>query len=174
MERRNRTQLALGILLLLFGAGMIAVRQVPELQTWFDTYYDWPFGVIGAGAIIFVIGLLVGAPGMAVPASIVAGIGGILYYQNATGDWGSWSYMWSLIPGFVGVGSILAGLLGESTRTNLKHGLNLLVISAFLFLIFGSFLGGWALLGDFGPAILLILLGIYVIVRGLIRSTRRE
>jgi hypothetical protein len=173
MERRNRSQLALGILLLLFGAGMIAIRQVPELQTWINSYYDWPMGVIGAGAVIFVIGLLVGAPGMAVPASIVAGIGGILYYQNATGDWGSWSYMWSLIPGFVGVGSILAGLLGETTRTNLKSGLNLLVISAVLFLVFGSFLGGLDLLGEYGAAILLILLGVYVIARGLIRSSRK-
>ena len=174
MTKRNRSQLALGILLLLFGAGMIVFQQVPDLQEWFSTYYDWPVGFLIAGGVILLIGLLVGAPGMAVPAAIVAGLGGIFYYQNATGDWESWSYMWSLIPGFVGIGSIVAGLLGESTRSNLKNGLNLLVISAFLFLIFGGFFGGWTLLGSYGPAILLILLGVYVIIRGLIRTGRKE
>ena len=110
--------------------------------------------------------LITGAPGMAVPASIIAGIGGILYYQNSTGDFGSWSYMWALIPGFVGIGTILAGLLGENIRANLAHGLNLLAISAVLFLVFGTFFGGLAILGDYGAAILLILLGLYVLARG--------
>jgi hypothetical protein len=106
---------------------------------------------------------------MAVPASIIAGIGGILYYQNETGDFGSWSYMWALIPGFVGVGTILAGLLGENTRANLARGLNLVAISAVLFLVFGTFFGDLAILGDYGVAILLILLGLYVLARGFVR-----
>jgi hypothetical protein len=110
---------------------------------------------------------------MAIPASIIAGVGGILYYQNATGDWNSWSYMWTLFPGFVGVGTILAGLLGENTRQNLAHGLNLIVISAALFLIFGTFLGGLSLLGEYGPAIILIALGVYVLIRGFVRSSYR-
>ena len=42
--------------------------------------------------------LLTGQPGMLVPACIVGGIGGMLYWQNLTGDWASWSYSWSLIP----------------------------------------------------------------------------
>lgn len=172
MLRSNRTQLALGILLILLGAWLVATRQVPALQEWVDAYFAWPMWVIAAGAIILFIGLIVGAPGMAVPASIVAGIGGILYYQNLTGEWASWAYMWTLIPGFVGVGVFLTGLLGENTRANLIHGLNLLVVSAVLFLIFASFFGGLALLGNYIPAVLLILLGLYVIGRGLYR--RRE
>lgn len=167
MNRSNRTQLALGLILVLLGAWFIAVRQVPVLKEWMTAFYEWPFTVIGAGAVIFLIGLIVGAPGMAIPACIVAGVGGILYYQNVTGEWESWSYMWSLIPGFVGVGTILMGLLGENTRSNLSHGLNLMVISAFLFLVFAAFFGGLNLLGSFGPAILLILLGVWVIARGL-------
>ncbi|NOZ00211.1 MAG: hypothetical protein GXP40_13580 [Chloroflexi bacterium] len=174
MSRSNRSQLALGIILILLGAWFIAAKSVPALGAWVDAYYDWPFTIIGAGAIILLIGLIVGAPGMAVPAAIVAGIGGILYYQNATGDWESWSYMWALIPGFVGVGTMLAGLLGENTRANLGHGLNLLVVSAALFLIFAAAFGGLALLGDYGPAILLILLGLWVIGRGLFRGRRRQ
>jgi hypothetical protein len=128
---------------------------------------------IGAGLLIFLIGLMVGAPGMAIPAAIVAGIGGILYYQNATNNFASWSYMWTLIPGFVGVGIIITGLLGEHTRHNLARGLNLLVISAVMFLVFGALFGGLGILGPNGPAILLIALGIYILIRGLLRNTNR-
>jgi hypothetical protein len=43
------------------------------------------------------------------PGSILAGIGGIFYYQNLTNDWESWAYIWALIPGFVGIGVSSAG-----------------------------------------------------------------
>lgn len=168
---RNRTNLVLGLLLILLGAWMIATNQIPELQRWMNLNFSWPMWVIGAGALILVIGLLVGAPGMAVPASIVAGIGGILYYQNTTGLWESWSYMWTLIPGFVGVGTILSGLLGENTRRNLGEGLRLLLISGVLFVVFGTFLGHLNLLGVYGAPILLIALGVWVIARGLMRRS---
>jgi hypothetical protein len=168
--RQNRTNLALGILLILIGGWLLVSRQVPAVQDWLDANFTWPMWTIGAGLLILLLGLLTGAPGLAVPAAIVAGIGGILYYQNQTDDFGSWSYMWTLIPGFVGVGTILAGLLGDQTRRNLTHGLNLVVISAVLFLVFATFFGGLSILGDYGAAILLILLGLYVLIRGFTRS----
>jgi hypothetical protein len=128
---------------------------------------------IAAGVLVLFIGLITGAPGMAVPASIIAGIGGILYYQNATGNYESWSYMWALIPGFVGVGTILAGLLGDNTRNNIGRGLNLIVISAAVFLIFAAFFGGLSILGSYGPAVILIALGVYILLRGFLRSGSR-
>ena len=36
--------------------------------------------------------------------------------------------MWALIPGFVGVGNILAGLLGDDLRHNFGRGINLIII----------------------------------------------
>jgi hypothetical protein len=170
MNRQNRTQLVLGILLILFGVWFVAAQQIPALKAWTEIRFQWPFYVVGAGALILVIGLLTGAANMAIPACIVAGIGGILYYQNSTQDWESWSFLWTLIPGFVGVGTILAGLLGEDVRHNLGHGINLLVISAVMFLIFAAFFQRFNILGGYGPAALLILLGLYIIGRGLIRS----
>ena len=167
--RQNRSSLILGILLILIGGWLVVTRQVPAVQNWLEDNFTWPMWTIGAGLLVLLIGLITGAPGMAVPASIIAGIGGILYYQNSTGDFGSWSYMWALIPGFVGIGTILAGLLGENTRANLARGLNLLAISAVLFLVFGTFFGGLAILGDYGAAILLILLGLYILARGFVR-----
>jgi hypothetical protein len=172
MRKQGRTQLALGVILILLGAWFIAQRTFPEVAAFAARFSDWPFTVIGVGVLLLLLGLILGAPGLAVPAAIVSGIGGILYYQELTGNWESWSYMWTLIPGFVGVGVLLQGLLGEDTRRNLRHGLNLMVVSAILFLVFSAFLGGWTLLGNFGPAILLILLGLWVLGSGLYRSMR--
>ena len=167
--RQNRSSLVLGLLLIIVGGWLIATRQVPSLRE-FTENMTGAMWTIGAGALILLIGLITGAPGMAVPASIVAGIGGILYYQDMNNNYASWSYMWTLIPGFVGVGTILGGLLGENTSRNLGHGLRLLVTSAVLFLVFGTFLGGLRLLGEYGAAILLILLGVYVLARGFFKS----
>jgi hypothetical protein len=168
----NRSNLFLGLLLILIGGWLVVTRQVPSIQEWLDNNFIWPMWVIGAGALVFLIGLITGNPGMAIPASIIAGIGGILYYQDTTGNFSSWSYMWTLIPGFVGVGEILAGVLGERTRRNLSSGLRDLVVSAVMFLAFGTFFGGLSILGEYGAPILIILLGVYVLARGFMRGSR--
>jgi hypothetical protein len=174
MNRQGRTQLALGVILILLGAWFLLDRTNLQFHALFAKYTLWPLNMFLIGAGILIIGLVTGQPGMAVPAAIVAGIGGIFYYQDFTHKYDSWSYMWALIPGFVGVGSILAGLLGDNTAHNLKRGLNMMVVSAVLFLVFASFFGGLQLLGNFGPAILLILLGMWVLGSGLYRSFRKK
>jgi hypothetical protein len=174
MNSQGRTQLALGVILILLGGWFLADRSIPAFHTLFERYTEFPFNMFLIGAGILLVGLILGSPGLAVPAAIVAGIGGIFYYQETFNDYESWSYMWSLIPGFVGVGSILAGVLGDNTAHNVKRGLNLMVISAVLFLVFSSFFGGWRLLGNYGPAILLILLGLWVLGSGVYRSMRRK
>ena len=144
---------------------------MPSLSDWFWSTFDWPFVIIGVGICLLIFGLLAGAPGMSIPASIVTGIGGILAYQNATGNWESWAYAWALIPGFVGIGVILAGLLEGNFRQALGDGGWLIIISLVLFIVFGSFLGGLNLLGDYWP-VLLILLGLWMIIRLLLRPRR--
>lgn len=166
---QNRTNLVIGLLLIVLGGWLIATRQVPELQAWLEENFRWPMYTIGAGLLILLIGLLTGNPGMAVPASIVAGIGGILYYQEVNRAYETWSYMWTLIPGFVGVGEILTGLLGDNTRHNLSRGLGKIVTSAVLFLVFATLFGGLALLGTYGAPVLIILLGLYILARGFMR-----
>jgi hypothetical protein len=174
MNARGRSQLALGVILILLGAWFLADKSVPAFHKLFSQYTAYPLNIVVIGAGIFIFGLFLGQPGMSVPAAIVAGIGGILYYQELTDNYASWSYMWTLIPGFVGVGSVLAGLLGDNTRHNVKSGLNLMVVSAVLFLVFASFLGDWKLLGNFGPAVLLIALGLWALGNGLYRSFRKQ
>ena len=165
MNRSRRSGLAGGLILILLGAWFLAVQFMPGLQAWFS----WPWIIIGVGVVMLLIGLLSGVPDLAVPACIIGGIGGLLYWQNATGNWDSWSYAWSLIPGFVGVGVILSGLFGGKVRKSLREGGNLILISLILFVIFAAFLGGPNLLGDYWP-VLLILLGLWTLIQALFRS----
>jgi len=174
MNKQGRSQLALGVILILLGAWFLLDKTVPAFNTFFNKYTEWPVNLLLIGGVIFILALVLGQPGLSVPAAIVAGLGGIFYYQEATNNYESWSYMWALIPGFVGVGSILAGVLGDNTAHNIKRGLNLMVVSAVLFLVFSSFLGGWELLGNYGTAILLILLGLWVLGSGLYRTFRNK
>lgn len=164
MDVQKRSSLALGIVLILLGGIFLLTRLVPGLEL----VIGWPWIVIGVGAALLVIGMLVGSPDMAVPACIVGGIGGILYYQNLTGDWTSWSYMWALIPAFVGVGILLAALIGGRSRTAYREGFRTLLVGVVLFLVFGSIFGAFNFMGAYWP-LLLIGAGLLVLVEGLIK-----
>lgn len=168
MTRKRRSNLVAGFLLILIGALMLATQLAPAMRGWLEVW-SWPFYVVAAGAGLLFLGLLLGEPDMAVPACIVAGIGGILYWQNVTGAWGSWAYAWTLIPGFAGLGTVIAGLLSdaEKRRKIVADGLQTMLVSAVMFLIFGSFFG-LPLLGDYWP-VLLILLGLALMGRTLFR-----
>ena len=168
MDTRRRSNLVTGAMLLVLGVVFLAVQLFPGLSQFFRLDLSWPFIVIAVGLFLLVLGLLVGAPGMAVPACIVGGIGGLLYYQNATGNWESWAYAWSLIPGFVGLGIIVSGLLEGKGKQAFRAGSSLLFISLVLFLVFGSFFGALGMLGAYWP-VLLIALGLIVLVRALMR-----
>jgi len=174
MNKQGRSQLALGVILILVGGWFLLNQTMPSFRGFFEPYTQWPANMLLIGAGILIIGLVTGSPGLAVPAAIVAGIGGIFYYQDLTNNYDSWSYMWALIPGFIGLGTVVQGLLGENTAGNLKRGLNMMVVSAVLFLVFAAFLGGWNILGNYGPAVLLILLGLWVLGSGIYRSMRNK
>ncbi len=168
MTAQRRSSLAFGFLLVLLGAWFLAVQYVPGLQNLFQLEMTWPFAVIGVGVLLLVFGIVAGIPAMAIPACIVAGIGGILYWQNATDRWDSWAYAWTLFPGFVGVGMILMGLFGHETRRSIAGGVWLVIISAVLFAIFASFLGGPNILGPYWP-VLLIALGVVLLFQTFFR-----
>jgi hypothetical protein len=166
MNRAKRSGVAVGVVLVLLGAWFLVVQFVPWLEGWFA----WPMIIVGVGVLLLVFGLMAGEPGMAVPACVVGGIGGLLYWQNATGNWESWAYAWALIPGFVGVGTMLMGILSRDGG-QVRSAAWLLAISAILFVVFGSFFGALGFLGKYWP-VLLILLGVLSLFQGLFR--RRE
>lgn len=169
MDRKARSNIVLGLVLIIAGAYFLARKFFPELPFWDIIDFSWHFYIIAAGILLFLIGLLAGVPSMAVPAALVSGIGALLYWQDTTNNWESWAYAWTLIPGFVGIGTILQGLLGEQTRQSLRQGFNLVIVSLILFSIFASVLGGWQIFGPYWP-VLIILLGLWMIVRVLIRK----
>jgi hypothetical protein len=144
---------------------LLLVQLNPEWTGWLGLEWSWPLIVVAVGVGLFVMGLIVGAPGMATPACIVAGIGGILYWQNLTGAWFSWTYAWALIPGFVGIGMILAALLGEGGWSQAGKGAEMILVSLVLFLIFGSLFGGITGLGPYWPALLILVGGVQLVRR---------
>jgi len=168
MDRKTRSSLGIGILLLVIGGWFLVVQFVPELGNWFWRIFDWPVYIIGGGVLFLIFGLVSGEPGLAVPASIITGIGGLLYYQNTTNNWGSWSYAWALIPGFVGIGIIIMAILGEGGKSGARSGITLIFISLVVFLVFGSFFGVEPL-GMYWP-FLLIALGLWLLVQPLLKK----
>lgn len=164
---KMRRNIVTGIVLILVGALALTYQIFPQLQDYFYIEFGWPLIVIGVGVLLALIGLFTWEAGMVVPACIVGGIGGLLYYQNATGDWGSWAYAWALIPGFVGVGTLLLGLLTRD-RGTMGGGGWLIFISLTLFAIFGSFLGPPIAILKYWP-LLLIVLGLLLLARGVFR-----
>jgi hypothetical protein len=164
MDPKRRTSIVGGAVLILVGAVLFAAQILPDFMPDFWEIISWPWIIIGIGLFLFTLGAALGEPGLAVPATILGGIGGILAYQWYTGDWQSWSYIWTLIPGFVGVGIVLMSLLGGDA--SLKDGGTLVFISFIMLAVFGSFFGAVGMAGKYWPA-LLILLGVVLMVRTL-------
>jgi hypothetical protein len=155
-----------GVLLILLGLAFLAGQLLPGMWSWINDF-SWPLIVVGVGIFLLIIGILANAPGMAVPACIVGGIGLLLFWQNRTGNWGSWAYAWALIPGFAGVGTVLMGAW-EGKWSTVRDGLWLMLISAIMFVIFGALLGGlfgsgWGLLSKWWP-VALILMGVLSLI----------
>jgi hypothetical protein len=169
MQSNRRTLLGFGVLLILAGLAFAA------LQLFHITFFpSWPFIVIGVGVALLVLGVLINVPDLAVPACIVAGVGGILYYTALTGHWEAWSFLWTLIPGFVAIGMFLAWVLGARKNYHLRDMLNTLITSlvmfAIFFAIFGTVFGYFVngVLQSYWP-LLLVVAGVLILVRGLFR-----
>jgi len=168
MDQTRRLTIVVGLLLIMFGAFLLIVQLVPGLEMWLDPGYWWPLVVVAPGVLLLLLALLIRVPALAVPASIIMGVGGLLFWQNATGNWDSWAYAWALIPGFIGLGIILTGLLSAKFSQSLGAGLGMMVISAVLFTVFGSLFGALNVSGIYWSA-LLIALGVLMLVRALLR-----
>jgi hypothetical protein len=162
---KRKTSIVGGIILILLGLLFLASEILPD----YFQFWDWPFIIIGLGVVFFIWAIISGNGGLAVPGAILSGIGGIFYYQNMSGDWASWSFIWALIPGFVGIGVIISGIIDRNYKEAFSGGLTLIIISAILFFAFGSFLGLESNLSQYWP-VLLIALGLISLVRALFSS----
>lgn len=158
----SKPRLSFALVLIAVGIWQLAVNVSPEVRAIAYGRLNWPVNVIGCGLFLALIALVTRCPGWYIPACIVTGVGGLLFYQNRSGNWVSWAYAWTLIPAFVAVG---LALMGVAMR---KRGLFVaaawtLFGSIVLFGIFGSTLGGLPVAGA-AMALAVILLGVLFLV----------
>ncbi len=170
---KNRGQLAFGVILILVGAWLIAQRQIPALRVGGD-FHAMAVQPGGNRRAALAARRVVRGAGHGYPG----GAGGrnrrhFLLPANVRGLRPPGRSCGLSLIGFIGVGQVLAGLLG-SGRKEVAAGLNTIAVSALLFVLFAALFGRLTVLGEFGPAILLILLGLWVIARGLWRGRRKE
>ncbi len=132
----------------------------------------WPviFFIIGAGFYLPVLLMpreRKNLAGLLVPGTILFGLGAIFFYNIFTNNWGSWAYIWALIPAAVGLGLLIAARVGDWGGDTMKVGFWMFVISTGVCLVLAAFFGG----GNVGliGAILLIALGVFLLVRSIWR-----
>ena len=136
-SQRNVGSLVGGALLIIFGALALVGQLFRNLDFW-GTF--WPFIIIGFG-LLFFVGMFAGGrsvSGLAIPGSIITIIGLMLFYQNISGHWESWSYGWTVILMSVGVGIYIMGMWGQNSSQR-AAGLGVLRIGVILFIVFGAF-----------------------------------
>ncbi|MFL7870073.1 MAG: hypothetical protein AB8I58_14690 [Anaerolineales bacterium] len=179
-SQRNAGSLVVGSLLIIFGALALLGKIFQNFNFW-NTF--WPFFIIGFG-LLFFVGMFAGGrtvSGLAIPGSIITTIGLMLFYQNITNHWESWSYGWTVILMSVGLGIFIMGVYGQNS-TQRAAGLRVLRIGVIMFIIFGAFFELIFTAGrPFGlrsiifPAAL-ILLGLYLVLTrsGLLPSRSKD
>lgn len=168
MVTRNRSSITGGVLLILLGLFFFVFQVAPGLWGWFNPETSWALIIVGI-AVVFLVAAVAGStPGLAIPAAVLGGIGSLLYWQNATGNWDSWAYCWTLIPGFVGVGLVVSGLLGDTQHRRIESGLTLILVSGIMFALLASLFGVLGSWGVYWP-LLLIFFGLLLLIRPMFR-----
>ena len=196
VQRQAPPGVVLGALLIVIGLAFLAMRYLDA----FEGMDLWPWFVIAPGAVLFVLGLILPNTGMVIGGSVVASsngsprpigcwapldsisigsswtvvatIGLILAWQNVTGLWATWAWIWALIPTAAGVGSFLGGLRTGSAEER-TSGLWQIVIGLALLAGFYIFFeevlglsGGLIPLPEWAMPAVLIVLGVLVLLRG--------
>ncbi|MDR3574414.1 MAG: hypothetical protein P4L50_11155 [Anaerolineaceae bacterium] len=165
IDVRMRRALPAGLILTIISAAAFG------LYSWLyaQGLWRWPYIIIGVGVIFMLLAVLVRIAPFMIPGVIIAGTGLLLYWQNLTGNWSSWSYTWAITPMLVGAGILLAGLLSPGMRKAARGAWITIAAGAAAFLIFWSaFTGGWRILSVAWPAALVVI-GLLILANGLRR-----
>jgi hypothetical protein len=123
----NNTQRDYGRLVgggILIGLGLLflmgQVFGIGELMATF-----WPIFVLVPG-LAFLGGAVMGdkkSAGLAIPGAMITGTSAILFYQNLTGNWESWAYIWTLYPVFLGLAFLfMSGRTGDENLRKTGRG----------------------------------------------------
>jgi hypothetical protein len=168
-SKSKRGDIAGGIILVLLGAIFLAWQLMPNVfSDILGVNFTWPLLIVGMGAVFLLAGIITLEGGFLVPASILGGIGGILYYQNTTGDWASWAYIWAIIPGLVGLGLLLGSFIDRSMGDARKVGFVMLLISLGVTTVLGAFFTN-NIGFDYAWPIIMILAGVIFLFQGIFR-----
>lgn len=151
---RKQSSIVGGFILILVGMFFLLLEAFPDLAVLIALDRHWPLLIVAVGGF-FMLAALLSASALLIPGAVIAGIGAILYYQNLSGNWASWAFAWTLIPGFVGLGILLQGLLHRGGRGAARAGGRLVLISLALFVLFGAFFDGLGGMGQFWPLLLI-------------------
>ena len=94
----NRGSVVAGGILILIGAIFLFVNVFH-----IDFGQIWPiiFFIIGAGFYLPVLVMprdRANLAGLLIPGTILFGLGAIFFFNTLTHNWGSWAYIWALIP----------------------------------------------------------------------------
>jgi len=171
-NRTNTGSLIAGAALIVFGLLALVGQLFEGFNFW---GVIWPFFIIGVG-VLFFVGMYSGgksAAGLAIPGSIFTVVGLMLFLQNLTDYWESWSYGWTVILMAVGLGIYIMGRYTENLGQR-ESGSRLIKIGAVLFVVFGGFFemifNSFAFSKFLFP-VALILVGMYLIFRRAIWPT---
>lgn len=171
-KNRNVTAIIIGSVLLVIGV----LSLIGNFFHFLDMDNLWPLIIIGVGAAFFVAVALgdKSRSGLAVPGSILVMVGLILFIMNLTNSWEAWAYCWALIICASGAGVWISGTRSERPELA-KQGLDTLRTGLILFLIFAVVMefiftatGVHRQVNPIAWAILLCLVGLYLVVTRLL------
>ncbi|EGV19378.1 LiaF transmembrane domain-containing protein [Thiocapsa marina] len=162
MERRSHV--LMGSTLIAVGLVAGAAQLIPGITPSLDLADRWPLVIVALGIVSLGIGLL-SARRIATPGILLVGTGLILLYQNSTGDWGSWSYLWALYPILAGLGILFTDALRGDLRRGLRRGARPITLGAILFLIAWGVLKGFDSFEQLWP-LPIIAIGAWIIWKG--------
>ncbi|MBI9046657.1 MAG: hypothetical protein JEZ06_19355 [Anaerolineaceae bacterium] len=158
-----------GIILILIGTMFALYQFAPELMhRLLGDSFPWPLFVITPGIIFLISGVVTRTGGLLIPGTIVTTIGCILLYQNNSGDWVSWVYIWPLMPGAVGLGLFLSSFFRDAESGARKVGLWMFSISITVFVI-AMVLFTSSVMDMFWPLIV-IAAGVFILVRSFLQK----
>ena len=177
-EKRNVGAVVVGVILISLGALSLLERLFKGTSFW---GWVWPIMIMGFGALFFVGMFIFGKSfsWMAIPGSIVTTNGIMLFLQNLTGRWETWSYSWTIILISVGLGIFIMGAW-EGNLSRKKAGRKVMEIGLIMFVIFGAF---FEIIFSFGVSegwrtfmfpIALLILGSYLVFKQLGLNTRKD
>lgn len=164
----KRIRISFAVLFILVGVFYAVKEFFPAALGWMPVPFTWPMNIAVVGLAFTLTALVTWMPSFWVPGMVLMGIGGLLWWQNDTGNWASWSYAWTLLPAFSGLGLLIFGLFGAKKKVIIS-GLWNIFGSLILFGIFSTIFAEWSLGAKLWP-VGLILLGLIVIVSGMLRK----